>query len=138
MVNPAIQIGLEIGAHGAVHGTWKDAEYHPIGVMNPPPWQLKAAPQGHRFKGIFDDFDHLIHRQDLIDRRVFEEEHAVQSKQVSRNTVGALSAALPEINAALSHRQPQGIRHEMERGNPSLHVASGSAGLSHRWTYFDI
>ena len=75
MVNSAIQIGLEIGAHGAAYGTWKDAEYHPIGVMNSPPRQLEAAPLGHLFKGIFDDFDHLIHRQDLMDGRVFEEEH---------------------------------------------------------------
>ncbi len=75
MVNAAIQIGLQVSAHGAMHRTGQEPENHPVGMMNSPPRQFETAAKSDFLEGIFDGLDHLGHRKNLTDRRVFQKEH---------------------------------------------------------------
>ncbi len=71
MVNPSIQVGLKVSAHGSMHGAGKQAEDHPIGMMDSAPRQLEAAAQGDLLERVFDRPDHLVDRENLADRSVF-------------------------------------------------------------------
>jgi len=71
MVDTAVQVGLKISTHRAMHGTGQKTENHPVGMMDPAPRQLEAMAQGDFLQRILDRVDHLVDRKDLTDWRVF-------------------------------------------------------------------
>jgi hypothetical protein len=60
-------------------------------MMNSASGQVEAAAQSHFLESIFNGFDHLCEREDLINRRVFEKEHGVTEGRAATN--GALLAS---------------------------------------------
>jgi hypothetical protein len=44
-------------------------------MVDTPARQVKATPQAKFFERVLDGFDHFLHAENLIDRRVFDEQH---------------------------------------------------------------
>jgi hypothetical protein len=65
----------------------QEAEDHPVRMMDSPPRQIETAPEGDFLKRVFDDFDHLGHRKNLINGRVLNKEHSVARRRRSDNQV---------------------------------------------------
>ena len=51
-------------------------------MVDSAPRQLEAAAYGNFFECILDCLDHLMNREDLVDRRVFQEEHKTWPKKM--------------------------------------------------------
>src|SRR5688500_20180459 len=75
VVDAAIQVGLQVSSHGAMHGTWQQSKNHAVGMMDPAPRQFEAAAESDFLEGSFDRLDHLGHRENLRseERRVGKE-----------------------------------------------------------------
>src|SRR5262249_35709436 len=77
----SIQIRLEIGSHDAMDRTGQEAKNHPVWVMDSPAGEIESPTERHFFEGVFDRPDYLVHGDDLMGGRFFEEEHVTRGRR---------------------------------------------------------